>query len=237
MLSRTRRKPPVAAVCNRRRTFLAVLCSSVPLGPFLVPIAIVAAVGAIWFAADSQAQPDQAGQSVVLIESESTEEPLPGLIITVVHSGTGFAVEGSIYTCEHVIHGAKKITVTLRTGNKQPAKLIRFDVLTDLAELEIARPPISLRLRTTAPHWFEAVFQIGNPGPIRFAMTAGRFLSFDGVANIFLLDTFFGNSGSPIMDRHGAVIGMTHAIILGTRFTMGGTLQELTNFVHPLTPR
>jgi len=81
------------------------------------------------------------------------------------------------------------------------------------------------------------VFQIGNPGDMRWLLVRGNFITFDTFENRFLLDTWFGNSGSPIIDRRGYVLGMTHNIIRGTRFTGGGTLQELQNFINPTTPR
>src|SRR5439155_17099340 len=137
--------------------------------------------------------------------------------------GTGFALNGKIYTCDHVVHSAKKITVIFSNGKQQPAKLLREDADTDLAELQIPHPPRSLVLRRNPPHFFESVSEIGNPSDLQFVTTTGYFLTFSGVkhANIFVLDTWFGNSGSPIFDSYGQVIGMCHAIMLGTRFTLG----------------
>jgi S1-C subfamily serine protease len=210
-------------------------------------------------AAISTSSPSGAVRSIVLVECQVEEKPLLLFLLQppktktnvpfsqfspinpkphfTTHSGTGFAVNGRIYTCEHVIHGGKNIFVTLRNGSKQPARLIRFDSRTDLAELKVEHPPVSLFMRRSAPGFFEKVWQIGNPGDMRFVTTNGWFLSFDGESNIFVIDTYFGNSGSPLLDRSGYVIGMTHAIIRGTPFTYGGTLQDLDNFIHPARAR
>jgi S1-C subfamily serine protease len=207
----------------------------------------------------STSSPSGAVRSIVLVECQVEEKPLLLILLPpaksktnvpysqlstlkpkprlTTHSGTGFAVNGRIYTCEHVIHGGKNITVTLISGRKQPATLIRFDSRTDLAELKIEHPPVSLLMRRSAPGFFEKVWQIGNPGDLRFVTTHGWFLSFDGESNVFVIDTYFGNSGSPLLDHNGYVMGMTHAIIRGTRFTYGGTLQDLNNFIHPARAR
>ena len=98
-------------------------------------------------------------------------------------------------------------------------------------------PRPTLTLRTSPPHFFEKVWEIGNPAEMRFVTTTGYFLTFNGKENIFLIDSWFGNSGSPIMDNSGQVVGMAHDLIPGTRYCGGGTLQELQNFVHPERPR
>lgn len=185
----------------------------------------------------ARATPEQWQKSVVIVQTDILEEPLPGVLIPAKNVGTGFALNGRIYTCEHVIHDGKNIEVILRNGHLEPAKLIRSDKRFDLAELAVKQPPKSLKLSSRPPHFFERVWQIGHPGPLRWVVTNGFFLSFSGEANCFILDTWFGNSGSPILDGSGAVMGMTHAVIPGSRFTLGGTLEGLRNFVYPDRPR
>ncbi len=154
-----------------------------------------------------------------------------------VHAGTGFALSGRIYTCAHVVEGAKTVYVTLRDGRYQWARVLRTDKGSDLAELQVGDMPPDLVLRSYPPVFPERVWEIGNPVGLRFVTTTGYFLTFDGLENRFLIDTWFGNSGSPIMDNRGQVVGMAHDIIRGTRFTGGGTLQDLQNFTNPSTPR
>lgn len=152
---------------------------------------------------------------------------------TVTLHGTGFAVNGRIYTCEHVIHEVSGIEVRLKNGKKEIAKLTKSDEKTDLAELKIANMPPSLQIRDQVPQPMEPVTEIGNPFDIGWITTSGHFLSFNGGHNIFLIDTNPGNSGSPILDRYSRVIGMTHSIISGSRFTDGGRLSELRHFIYP----
>lgn len=170
-------------------------------------------------------------------DSKDIPKSLPDIIVT--NGGTGFSIEhGRILTCYHVVKDAVSVTVT--TNNvTQEAKIVRVSKETDLAELSVQNPPPSLRLGSRVPSVGDKLWQIGNPGPLAFVVTTGLFLTFDyeNNNNTAILDTYFGNSGSPVMNRRGEVIGMTHTIIQGTRFTGIGTLQELTNFLHPSTPR
>src|SRR5439155_16428637 len=122
-------------------------------------------------------------RSVVLVEIELGPE--------LVAHGSGFALNGKIYTCDHVVTGATKITVVFSNGEKEPATLLREDKETDLAELQIAHPPRSLVLRTQPPRFFEKVWEIGNPSDLRFVTTNGYFLTFTGRANCFIIDTWF----------------------------------------------
>ncbi len=179
-----------------------------------------AAVLVFFGALQIQHTPSWAERSIVFISADDSH-------------GTGFAMNNRIYTCEHVIHGAKQIYVTLRDGRFQWARVLRSDEDCDLAELEIGDMPPCLCLRSYSPRFLERVWEIGNPANLRWITTTGYFASFDRQENRFVIDTFFGNSGSPIMDDRGRVIGMAHNIILGTRYTGGGTLQELQNFIDP----
>lgn len=177
--------------------------------------------------------------SVVLIECSVAVPPDVTKIFGITTAkvrGTGFAVNGKIYTCRHVIEDATEIIVVLSNGDRQKAALLRqTDCDTDLAELKIPNPPPSLRLRDTPPIVDEIVFQIGNPQMMDFVMVKGYFLGSNGW-NMFLLDTYKGNSGSPILDKHWKVIGMTHSMIEGTRYTNGGHLYELIHFIYPTKP-
>ncbi len=190
---------------------------------------ILVGVSAALFACNS---PDR---SVVVVDTQVPANSLAmafGVKIES-HEGTGFAVNGRIYTCEHVVHNATAISVTLRNGKIEKAKVTKSDDKIDLAELEIENMPPCLSLRSYAPRGFESVSQIGNPAGMRFIRVYGHFVTFNGWLNMFLIDTIPGNSGSPILDSNNQVIGMTHAIIEGSRFTCGGTLAGLRHFIYP----
>lgn len=182
-------------------------------------------------------------QSVVYVESEAEVEVVdifhllppihgkrkPGRLETRVSTGTGFAIGGNILTAYHVVEGTEKISITDIHGRKQEVKVIKFDKKSDLALLSLPKLIPSLVLGKLGPR--EKVWQIGHPGPMRFVTNEGRFEGFDGKQNVFDISSYFGNSGGPLLNRNGEVVGLVHAIKPGFHMTFGGTIEELSLFL------
>ncbi|GAB0113662.1 Do family serine endopeptidase [Acidisoma sp. C75] len=141
-------------------------------------------------------------------------------------AGSGFIINsnGTIVTNNHVIQGAKTITVTLSDGTRLPAKLIGRDPSTDIAVLKVdAKHPLPyLELGNSSKvetgQW---VVAMGNPFGLGGTVTAGivsaegRNIG-DGPYDSFLqIDAPInkGNSGGPLFDQQGEVIGMNTAIL------------------------
>jgi len=144
-------------------------------------------------------------------------------------SGSGFIIDakkGYIATNNHVIEGAKKITVSLSDGRNLEAKVIGADARTDLAVLQISDVS-NLTAVTLADsskvEVGEPVVAIGNPGGNEFArsVTTGvisatdRTLDLQGESSFGLLQTDAainpGNSGGPLVNYQGQVIGINSA--------------------------
>ncbi|MFO1154071.1 MAG: Do family serine endopeptidase [Rhodospirillales bacterium] len=140
--------------------------------------------------------------------------------------GSGFIIsaDGVIVTNNHVVGDAKRIDVRLRDGREYPAELLGTDPQTDLAVLRIhADEPLSVLSwgnseTTRVGDW---VLAVGNPYGLTGTVTAGivssrgrdtdatpyvDFLQIDAPLNS-------GNSGGPLFDNAGHVIGVNTAIL------------------------
>ena len=140
-------------------------------------------------------------------------------------TGTGFLIdaEGHILTNHHVIEGAERITVKLADGRSLRADVVGSDPDTDIALIKITTaaplPHASLG-DSDAVRVGEWVCAIGNPLAYEHTVTVGviSFLGrklFDaGLDNYIQTDAAisFGNSGGPLINSRGQVIGINSAI-------------------------
>ena len=140
-------------------------------------------------------------------------------------SGSGFIVDraGLILTNYHVIEGADRITVTLGDGRSFRAETIGVDPAIDVALLQIPAQdslPVATLGNSDTLRVGEWVCAIGNPLGYVHSVTVGvvSFLGrklFDQSLDAFIQTDAaisFGNSGGPLINAQGQVVGITTAI-------------------------
>ena len=143
-------------------------------------------------------------------------------------SGTGFVVssEGYILTNAHVVEGASKVTVKVfGEDEEREATLIGSDTETDIAVLKVEDAQLQpLKLGDSdAVRVGEYVLAIGNPlstdelaNTITFGIVSAtkREVTIDNYTNTYLQTDAainFGNSGGPLINMNGEVIGINSA--------------------------
>ncbi len=150
-------------------------------------------------------------------------------------SGSGWIwdEEGHIVTNAHVVDGADRIQVQLHDGEMRNATLVGLDLHTDIAVLAVApgRLHASLRGDSDGVRQGDQVFAFGSPFDFRFSMSRGIVSGLGRSAGLADIDyeNFIqtdaaitpGNSGGPLTDIRGGVIGMNTAIATGRGNSVG----------------
>jgi S1-C subfamily serine protease len=142
-------------------------------------------------------------------------------------SGSVLDKQGHILTNQHVIDGAEQIVVTLFTGESYEAQVVGQDLPNDTAILRIDAPadqlvPVALET-SPALRVGQRVYAIGNPFGLERTMTVGIISSLNRslrsrsgrlMESIIQIDAALnqGNSGGPLLNSRGRLIGMNTAI-------------------------
>ena len=181
--------------------------------------------------------------------SRATPQPQ----LTTVSTGSGFAIsaDGAVVTNEHVVDGCTAVTIP----GFGPGKVITADKSRDLAVIQLtgSHPSIAARIQTAKPELGQAIVALGYPlsDVMGNALTVspGVVSSLSGIGgdpSTFTVSANVqpGNSGGPILNMRGEVVGVAQAklnevALLKAAGTTGGTVgfaigaAALTDFLAP----
>jgi serine protease Do len=161
--------------------------------------------------------------------------------------GSGFVVDadGLIITNNHVIEDADEIEVNFTDGSKLPAELVGRDPKTDLAVLRV-KPVVPLKAvsfgnsdTARVGNW---VMAIGNPFGLGGSVTVGVVSARNRNIDVGPYDNFIqtdaainvGNSGGPLFNLKGEVIGINTAIFSRSGGSVGIAFAVPSNTAKPV---
>ena len=170
-------------------------------------------------------------------------------------SGSGWVLDkqGHIVTNHHVIAGSDVVTVTLsEAGDPIPARIIGSDPQNDIAVLKIDIPaerlfPVRIGESKTL-RVGQKIFAIGNPFGLERTMTVGIVSSLERtlrskagrlIKSIIQIDAALnqGNSGGPLLDSDGTLVGMNTAIATLTGENTGVGFAVPANTIKRVLPQ
>jgi serine protease Do len=146
---------------------------------------------------------------------------------TMVNAGAGiiYDTRGDIITNRHIVDGAEQIEVGLQSGKTVPGTLIGQDPVTDLAVVRIAAgdaPGVATLGNSAQVRAGQRIIAIGNPQGFASSVSHGIVSGTDRVAGglegMIQTDAAIspGNSGGPLVNANGEVIGVVTVVVRGT---------------------
>jgi serine protease Do len=165
--------------------------------------------------------------------------------ITSLGSGFLISADGAVVTNNHVIEAADAIEVILQNGQRYDATVVGRDPATDIAVLRVrARAPLPYVNFGDSDHARvgDIVLAIGNPFGLGGSLSVGVVSARNRNIDAGRYDDFIqtdaainrGNSGGPLFDMDGDVIGVNTAIVSPTGASVGVGFATPSSIVSPV---
>ena len=188
---------------------------------------------------------EENADTVVMVWCEVRQEQ-NGQIVTGTSTGSGFVVseDGYVVTNAHVVNGATSVKVTIYNNTEYAAQIVGADSVNDVALLKIEASGLDYAAIGSSSDLIvgDQVVAIGNPlGELTSTLTVGyisakeRDVNSSGnTINMLQTDAAInsGNSGGPLFNMKGQVVGITTAKYSGT--TESGAVIEGIGFAIPI---
>jgi putative serine protease PepD len=227
----------------RRLTLGAAIAAVVGAAALAAVLFAVGAFGGGATAATASTQPDPSSRSASLSGPLNAPglytEANPSIVdITAIDSstsgdtGTGFLIDthGHVLTADHVVYGAKSVSVKFQDGVTVPARVLGTDRSDDVAVIAVSPSPANapaLTLGSTSSLVVgDSLAVIGNPFGYNRSLSTGVVSALDRtieapngwlIPHALQTDAIInpGNSGGPVLDKQGAVVGIVDQIATG----------------------
>jgi serine protease Do len=179
---------------------------------------------------------DRVNPSVVVVHTlqrvtDPTQQP-GALTDGGVGSGVLVSPDGRVLTAAHVVQAADRVTVEFADGQRVAARVVGSAPFADVALLKVETVPgnavVASLGDSSAARVGDPIFVIGSPYGFSHTLTAGwlsaRRFSSNIIENLTALEVlqldvaiFEGNSGGPVFNLNGEVIGLVSHVLMSAR--------------------